>query len=327
TEGGNWEGHSILWRPVRGDLLRPAEVEAARTALAARRATRVRPGLDDKVLAEWNAMAVAALAEAGAAFDRPDWVAAAADTADYLLDELRRPDGRWLRARGTTYPAYAADHAWLVEAFTRLAEATGQARWVEEARAAADALIALFWDQAAGGFATTGSDAEALIARPKDTYDGALPSANSTAAAALTRLGALTGEERYDGHAQAVVDAMRPAMARASVAFSGLVVTADLLAAGSVEVAITGDRPDLVAVTRRGWRPQQVLAWGEPYPSPLWEGREGPDSSGLAFVCRKFACDAPVADPAALEAGLSAACHSPSGPSDHPPHLGPDTQR
>jgi uncharacterized protein YyaL (SSP411 family) len=306
-EAGNWEGTNILWRPARGDLLRPAPVEAARAALYAAREKRVRPGLDDKVLTEWNAMAVAALAEAGAAMGEASWVAAAEEVAAFLLAELR-VDGRWRRswqAGRARHLAYASDHAWLVEAFTRLAEATGRARWIAEATAAADALLDLFWDVDGGGLHTSGRDAEALIARPKDTYDGALPSANSVAAAALLRLAALTGSPTYQERARAVIDVMAPALAKAPSAFSGLVAAADLDGAGLVEVAVTGDRPELVAVLRESYRPGVVLAWGEPYDSPLWAGRTPPGTAGLAFVCREWSCRAPVATPEELRAQLT----------------------
>ncbi|MHB8505972.1 MAG: thioredoxin domain-containing protein, partial [Acidimicrobiales bacterium] len=142
TPGGNWEGRNILWRPERGVLARPDAVEDARAALYERREQRVRPGLDDKVLTEWNAMAVAALAEAGRLLARADWVAAAAGIAEFLLEALC-PEGRWLRswqAGRARHAAYASDHAWLVEAFTRLAEATGEARWIEQATTVGDAL-------------------------------------------------------------------------------------------------------------------------------------------------------------------------------------------
>ncbi len=327
TSRGNWEGHNILWRPARGELARPAEVEAGRQALLRRRADRTRPGLDDKVLTEWNAMAVAALAEAGAVLGRPDWITAAAETAEFLLAALRRPDGRWLRswqhrddpaavgAGGATGPgaerpagraqhlAYAADYAWLTEAFVRLAEATGQARWIAEARRGADDLLTLFADPAGAGFFSTGSDAEALIARPKDTYDGATPSAVSVAAVALLRLAGLTGEGRYRAAATDVLAAMGPALDRAPLAFTVLAAAAGL-ADGLTEVAVTGVRPDLLAEVRRAYRPDVVLAWGEPYPSPLWEGRSGPDTAGLAFVCQDFACRAPAGDPAGLRAAF-----------------------
>ena len=307
TEGGNWEGRNILVRPERGVLERPDEVEQGRRRLLDRRNSRVRPGLDDKVLTEWNAMAVAALAECGAALGRPDLVAEAERVGGFLLTSLRRPDGRWMRswqAGAARHLAYGSDHAWLVEAFTRLAEATGHRRWVAEARAAADALIELFWDPAAEAFTTSGRDAEALIASPVDTHDGALPSTNSVAAAALTRLAALTGEDRYRAPAEAVVTAMGPALAAAPMAFTGLVAAADLLHGGLTEVVVTGDQPDLVAVVTGRYLPSAVLAWGEPYESPLWEGRIGAGMPERAYVCRNYSCQAPVSEPSALASQL-----------------------
>ena len=201
TEAGNFEGRTILTRPVRGDLERPPEVERARALLFAARAERVRPGLDDKVLTEWNALMLAALAEAGAALGREDWLDAARCNAELLLTRLRRPDGRWQRSwqadGGARHDALAGDHAALVEAFVAFAQATGEARWIDEARAVADTLLDHFWDVDNGGLFTTADDAEALIVRQKDLLDNATPAANSMAATGLLRLAALTGEQRY----------------------------------------------------------------------------------------------------------------------------------
>ena len=220
SENGNWEGKNVLWRPGRGVLARPDEVERARQALLLRRESRVRPGLDTKVLTEWNAMAIAALATAGTAFGRAAWVDAASETAEFLLGNLRRPDGRWLRSwragpGQSRHLACSADYAWLTEAFTRLSEATGRRQWTAAACKVADDLLDLFWDTEDGAFFTYGEDAEELIARMKDIYDGAVPSANATAALALARLGELTGHGRYSEAARGVVGAMAPALARA----------------------------------------------------------------------------------------------------------------
>ena len=294
TPGGNFEGANILHRPERGDLLRPPEVEAARQRLFEARARRVRPGLDDKVLTEWNAMFVSALAEAGAAMERDDWLVAAEDTAGFLLSGLRRADGRWMRSwqhdGGARHLAYAVDYAWLVDAFTRLAEATGHARWVDEARRAADGLLALFADPASPGFFTSGHDAEQLIVRQKDLYDGATPAANSVAALALVRLAALTGHRPYADAAHALMGLLAEPMSQHPNAFTQLVMASDLAVRGVTEIAVVGDRPDLVAAVHRRFLPGAVLTWGEPYPSPLWESRQ----DGLAYVCRDFACQAPV---------------------------------
>ena len=305
TRSGNFEGANILHRPVRGDLLRPPEVEAARRRLFEAREKRVRPGLDDKVLTEWNAMFLSSLAPAAAAMGRDDWLAAALDNGEFLLSALRRDDGRWLRSwqrqGGARHLAFAVDHAWVVEAFTRLAEASGQARWLAAARQAADALLALFWDAEGGGFFTTGDDAEQLIVRQKDLFDGATPSANAVAAGALLRLGALTGERRYAEHGEAVPRLLAEPMGRFPSAFSHLLTAVDMLVTGLTEVAVVGDRPDLVDAVHARYLPNAVLAWGERYESPLWEGR----SDGMAYVCRNYACQAPVSTAEDLLAQLA----------------------
>ena len=306
--GGNFEhGATIPNRMhARGDLARPPEVNAARVALFEARARRVRPGLDDKVLTEWNAYLVAALAEAGAAAGEPTWVEAAVETAEFLLANLRRRDGRWLRAwqadAGARHLAYAADHGALVDAFTRLAEATGEARWVAEARSVADALLALFWDDEHGGVFTTGHDAEALIARTKDLMDNATPGANGLAAVGLLRLAALTGDERYREHGEAIVRLLGAMAVQHPTAFGHGLAAVDLVARGTTEVVIAGDRPDLLAAARAQLLPNAVLAWGERYDSPLWEGRE----DGRAYVCRSYTCQLPAEDPVTLVAQLSA---------------------
>jgi uncharacterized protein YyaL (SSP411 family) len=310
TSHGNWEGTNILYRPQRGELVRPPEVEAARRRLLEVRDLRTRPGLDDKVITEWNAMAVAALAEAGGAAGRQDWIGAAVEVATFLRSSARRPsDGRWLRSwqggRAGRNLAYSVDYAWLAEGFTRLAEATGQAVWVGAAREAADDLLSLFWDDHEGGLFTTGRDAEQLIVRSKDVLDGATPSANSVAAVALLRLAALTGSDRYATAAERILKLVEPVLVRHATAGTNFLAAADLLVSGVTEVAVAGDRPDLVDAVRARYLPCAVLAWGEPFDSPLWVGRDGPDAAGKAFVCRDYACLAPVDDAGALLAQLA----------------------
>ena len=302
---GNWEGTNILWRPERGDLLRPAQVESARARLLEHRTSRVRPGLDDKVLTEWNAMWAAALAEAGAVLQRPEWVAAAERVLVFLHDSLRRPDGRWLRSwqrdGGARHLAVANDLAWLVEACTRMAEATGTVVWLTRAGEAAGQLLDHYEDVESGGMFTVAADGEQLIARQKDTYDGATPSANSVAATALLRLGTLTGEPRWSAAGQRVLDFLGPMLAVAPTAVTGAVAAVASQLGGATEVVVTGHRPDLVAAAVRPYRPDRVVAWGERFPGPLWEGR---DEDGVAYVCRSYACARPVSTQEELAALL-----------------------
>ncbi|HEY5153524.1 MAG TPA: thioredoxin domain-containing protein [Acidimicrobiales bacterium] len=322
TAEGNFEGRTILTRPVRGDLLRPGPIERARRELFDHREGRPRPGLDDKVLTEWNGLMLATLAEAAAATGNPGWLLDAVQTGEFLLASLRRDDGRWLRSWQAGRPgdgggggstgraqhlAYAADYGALLDAFTRLAEASGQARWITEARQVADDLIDLFWDDEHGGVFTTGRDAEALVTRPKDLMDNATPSANSLAAVGLLRLAGLTGNARYTERAESILRLLAGPAAKHPTAFGHLLAALDLWHAGTVEVAIVGDRPDLVETVARRYHPTTVLTWGEAFASPLWDDRTaGPDGHGRAYVCRDFACRAPVTTVADLAAQLDA---------------------
>jgi uncharacterized protein YyaL (SSP411 family) len=307
TADGNFEGRSIPNRlHVRGRFSRPPAIEDLRRRLFDARQQRPRPGVDDKVLTEWNALMISALAEAGALLDEPEWIAAAVEAGDFLRLHLQRPGGRWFRSwhaagqPAARHEALAGDHACLVDAFTRLAEVTGEARWIDEALAVADTLLDHFWDIDHGGLFTTPDDGEALVARQKDLFDNATPSANSTAAVALYRLAALSGETRFANHADRIMQLIGAVIDQAPAAFSQALVAAGLHEHGVTEVAVVGDRPDLVAVVNERWRPDVVLAWGEPYDSPLWNGRV----DGMAYVCEHYACQAPQGTAEGLRAQL-----------------------
>jgi len=305
TPEGNFEGSTILRRPLGAPLTGSPAVEEGRRQMFEDRSHRVRPGLDDKVLTEWNAMFCSALVEAAAATGRTDWQDQALAVGEFLWRELRRPeDGRWLRSwqseGGARHLAYAADYAWLVDCFTRLGELTGTAVWTERAVDAADGLLELFHDGADGGFFTTGRDAETLIVRTKDVFDGATPAANSVAALSFTRLAALTGSDRYRSGATEVIDLLGDLLANHPTAFATTVLAAELLTQGTTEIVVAGERPDLVDAVHRRWLPDAVLSWGEPTSSPLWEGRQ----AGQAYVCHNYACQLPAEDLDTLVAQL-----------------------
>jgi uncharacterized protein len=307
---GNFEGRTILNRLADvGDLARPPRIEEARRRLFAAREHRVRPGLDDKVLTEWNALMLSALVEAATATGRSDWLDAAVASGEFLLRELRMAGGRWRRSwqadGGARHDGVAADYAAVVDAFTRLAEATGQVRWLDEARAAADVLVELFWDAERGGLFTTSAEATPLVVRNKELTDNATPSANSVAAVALLRLAALTGDDGYRERAEQILRLVGRLAARHPTAFGRALVAVDL-AAGIDEIVVAGDRPDLVRLVQRTYLPRAVLAWGERYGSPLWEGRD----DGWAYVCRRYACQLPAGDEETLGAQLTASQRS-----------------
>ena len=199
--------------------------------------------------------------------------------------------------------AVAADHAWLAEACLRLSEWTGRSVWRERALVVVNELLHLFWDDAAGGFFTTGSDAEALVVRPKEFIDGAVPSANSIAVTALLRANALVDDPRIDDAVDRTITLARPLLERHPTALADMVAALPMWS-GRHEIVVTGDRPDLLAEVRRHWLPAAVLAWGQPDSGPLFEGR--PSELGLAYVCQARSCRTPAADVETLAGQLEA---------------------
>jgi uncharacterized protein YyaL (SSP411 family) len=304
SEAGNFEGVNILVR-AGGDQ-DPPELPEIRRRLLAARSRRVPPGLDDKRLTAWNALMVGALAEAGAALERGDYLDAAAGCADFLLRELRDDRGRLLRTwkdgRGRL-AGYLEDHAFLLDALLTLYEATFDVRWFRAARELADATIARFADERRGGFFTTAEDHEPLVARRKDLEDTPIPSGNSAMALGLLRLARLTGEAAYERRAEGVIALLHQLAAAHPTAFAHLLAAIDFQLAEVHEVAIVGEQPaPLARVVRGAYRPRVVLAGGaDPRDEvPLLAGRTPVDGQAAAYVCERFACRAPVTSAEAL---------------------------
>jgi uncharacterized protein YyaL (SSP411 family) len=231
----------------------PPELAEIKHGLRAARERRVWPGLDDKRLTAWNALAVSALADTGAVLARDDFLAAARTTAAFLLSEMRDAEGRVLRTynRGEARLAgYLEDHAFLVEALLTLYEATFEETWFVEARALADRTIERFADPERGGFFSTAHDHERLVARRKDVEDTPIPSGQSSMALGLLRLGALTGAASYAEHAMDVMRPLGQAVARYPTAFGHLLQAMAFRLGPVHEVAIAGDEPGPLAGPR-----------------------------------------------------------------------------
>jgi uncharacterized protein YyaL (SSP411 family) len=317
TARGNFEGgRNVL--EGRGPV--PERLPEIRCKLFGARANRVRPGLDDKRLAGWNALMIAALADAGAALEREDYLEAARACARFVLDSLRDGDGRLLRTwkdGQAKLAAYLEDHAFLLEALLVLYEATFEPVWYEEAVALAERILSDFADPENGGFFTTPADHPHLVVRRKDLEDSPIPSGNSAAALGLLRLARLSGEERYQQAADGVLRLNGPVAGRHPTAFGHLLQAIAFEHARVREVAIIGEGADgagpLARAVRTRFHPHAVLAGGpapgpdgEPPPVPLLVGRDLVDGHPAAYVCEHFACQAPVGEPEALAGLLSA---------------------
>jgi uncharacterized protein YyaL (SSP411 family) len=312
SERGNFEGANVL--ESRGPEPPGEQRARIRATLLAARGGRVRPGLDDKRLAAWNALMIAALADAGAVLAREDYLEAARAAAAFVLEEMRGADGRLLRTfnAGTArLPAYLEDHAFLLEALLVLYEATFEERWFSEARGLADTIVARFADPERGGFFSTADDHEALVARRKDLEDTPIPSGGSSAALGLLRLAALTGEHRYEEAAAGQLALLHEIAVRHPTAFGHLLQAIDLYLAPRREVALAGDPAGvaaLAAVVREARRPHVVVAGGpgdRPTNVPLMEQRTPVNGRAAAYVCERFACQMPVTELDELRALLA----------------------
>ena len=303
--GANFEGKNILYLPGEPD---PEAIAPLRRRLLEARERRVRPGRDDKVLAGWNGLACRALAEAGRALGRSDYVAAAVRNAEFVLGAMRA-GGRLLRTwkSGRAHLlGYLEDYAMVADALLDVYEATFDPRWLDEARALADDMLRLFWDDALEGFYDTGHDHERLIVRPRNLFDNAVPAGSSVAIETLLRLAEFTGEATYESRAAAALRPLGDLMSRHPTGFGRFLCALDFHLGPRVEVALVGASGDglepLVGEVFGRFLPNRVVAGrrgGDPRAAeriPLLEGREAVGGRATAYVCRNYACDLPATD-------------------------------
>ena len=325
TPAGNFEGRNILSVVAeRADIAARFRVpEAAvdeaiargcKTLYEARR-SRVWPGLDDKVLASWNAWMVRGIATAARAFGRDDYRAAAIHTAEFLFARMTR-DGRVLRSYKdgqARIPGYLEDHASLGLAALSIYELTLDRAWLDRARDMLDTTIAWFWDDDAGAFYDTALDHEPLITRPRDVTDNATPSGTSLAVELLLRIAELVDDRPALRRATYVLETLAPAMARYPSAFGHMLGNADMAINGAIEIALVGDQgssdfSSMERVVSDHYLPSLVLAGGAPGEAgavALLRERPAPEGSAAAYVCRNYACDMPATSPSQLAAQLA----------------------
>jgi uncharacterized protein YyaL (SSP411 family) len=317
TEHGNWEETNILRRITpRGDAGQEARLAAGRATLFAARAGRTRPGRDDKVLADWNGLAIAALARAGAVFGRPDWTGLAEEALDFVLDQMTLPDGRiqhaWRLGR-ITAPGMLEDQAAIARAALALFEATGNQARLEQACRIVRATEENFYDGHGAFYQTAADAADVPLNRPRSAADNATPAGNGQMAEVLARLFHLTGDEAFRSAAAALLGAFTGEPEKLA-ALPTLLAAADLLE-DATTVVVAGDPSEKSAATLcqtalTSPDPRVVLlraprADALPASHPA-HGKTAGAAGASAYVCRGGVCGLPMDDPAELRRILTA---------------------
>ena len=311
------EGLTFTWTEDEGvspELLQPFEHGRSiirgeldpklRQRLFAERTLRPQPGLDDKVLASWNGLALAALAEGARRLARPDWLEAARGVGEFLLGALSREDGRlsrsWREGK-VSGEAFLDDYANVAHGLVELHIATGEARWLREGRRLALLAVELFADDEHGGFFLAPKGGEELVVRTKDLDDNPLPSGNSMLAHVLLRLSRIWGDDELERLAVGVFRLVEPALGRAPGAFGWMLCALDLWLAPPREIAIVGPVDSPVArAALDPFSPNAVVAIGPAEDVPLLTGKGLVDGKPTVYVCERFVCQAPVTDPYAF---------------------------
>jgi uncharacterized protein YyaL (SSP411 family) len=322
---GNWEGHNVLWMPlsledVAAELgvsrrVLDERLSLARTALYDARKRRVPPLCDDKVLVSWNALMIGAMAFAGRALREPRYIASA-ERAAAMIQGTMWKEGRLLRTyrEGRAHiDGFLEDHAFLADALVDLYEATGARAHLDEALRIAERAAVDFTDDDGDAFTTTARHHEALVVRTREATDNATPSANAVLARALARLGGHLDRGDLRATATRALRAHGRAIAKAPRAFATSLDAMSRLIEPPIEIALVGtpgasDLEAIEAIVGRSFLPNAILATidpGSPSPLPLASGKVALDGKATAYVCRAFACQAPVTSPGELAAELA----------------------
>jgi uncharacterized protein YyaL (SSP411 family) len=311
------EGLTFTWTAEEGvpaGLLQPFEHgrsilrgeldEALRRRLFEQREQRRKPLRDDKAIAAWNGLTLAALAEAGRRLDRADLLDAARELGEFILGPLSNEGGRlhrsW-RAGTAKNNGYLEDYADVANGLYELHVATGEKRWLHEANRLARLAVELFADQEKGGFFLAPADGEQLVARKKELDDHPTPSGNSMLAFVLLRLARIWGDEELERLAAGVFRLVRDALLRAPVAFGHALSGLDLYLAPPRELAVIGSPEDEIAkAALRDFDPNAVVAFGPADDVPLLAGKDFVEGRPAVYVCERFACQAPLTEPVEL---------------------------
>jgi uncharacterized protein YyaL (SSP411 family) len=286
-------------------------IETARSKLFAAREKRIRPGKDDKILADWNGLMIAALARAAAVFDDYQYAEAAQKGADFILSKMRNAAGRLYhryRDGEVAVPALLDDYAFLIWGLIELYETTFEIRFLKTALLLNNELMEHFWDGENGGLYLTADDAENILMRKKDIYDGAIPSGNSVAMVNMVRLGKMTGNPEFEKKAALIGRAFSRSARQSPAGYTMLMTALDFVIGPTAEVVIAGDlnaqdTKNMLAALRRGFIPGKVVIFCPIDEEPeiiniaaYAKHMQSIEGKATAYVCRDFSCRPPTTD-------------------------------
>jgi uncharacterized protein YyaL (SSP411 family) len=322
TGHGNFEGKNVLHISSETDT-DEGSLGMMKEKLFSVRSKRPRPMLDDKILADWNGLMIAALARGARVTGKSEYAAAASKAADFILGDMRTSGGRLLhryRDGEAAIPGYLDDYAFLIWGLIELYEATFEARWLSEALELAGSMIELFGDSdnEKGGFFFTGSDAEKLIVRTKEIYDGAVPSGNSVAALCLLKLGRMTGRTDLESIADDLMEEFSGPVSGSPTAYTQMLIALDFALGPGKEYVIAGERgtddtESMIRMLAERFMPGSVTLFrpaGDGAAdiiglAPMLEGMTAVDGEPTAYICENFRCAAPAVGAAELGKRIS----------------------
>jgi uncharacterized protein YyaL (SSP411 family) len=316
---GNWEGHTILNRLKTLAAVDPdteRELALCRSLLFQAREKRIRPGLDDKVLADWNGLMIAAMANAGLVFERADWIETAGGAFAFIREHMTDPAGRLLhswRDGRANHPASVDDYANLCRAALALHEATADATFLNHAREWLEILDRHYWDTAGGGYYFAADDTSGLITRPKTAADSAVPAGNGTLIGVLAQLAILTGDEAHEQRGEAILETFSGEISRNFFPLATLLNNVEMLAT-PLQIVLVGELgnsafdglrraaysvslPNRVVITLA---PKDTLPDGHPV-----SGKGVVDGKPAAYVCEGRVCSLPITEPQTLLESLA----------------------
>ena len=322
TAAGNFEHGASILNLIQHDLYDYAakhkldinELEskmlAARDKLYQVREQRIHPFKDDKILTAWNGLMIAALAKAARVLQREDYAKAAEQAVEFVYSKLTAEDGKRLLARyrdgHAAYLGYIDDYAFLLWGLLEVYETTFNPQYLRQALELSKALSRLFWDQENGGFYFTGNDSEELLLRPKEIYDGAMPSGNSVAALALLKLARLTEDDVYTAMVESMFNCFSREVSHYPRAYTYFLLAVDYYLSAPSHIVIAGDREDsevqaMLALAAQKFMPETTVIYNDPgHQTDNWQlipvaaGQEAVGGKATGYICENFACQRPV---------------------------------